>query len=64
LKELNDENNKQPKKYIVSFTAPTSFWYLRNFDLKAVNYVNFVNIMLYEYIMFAPYDFLNELELC
>ncbi|KAK8093699.1 Glycosyl hydrolases family 18 protein, partial [Apiospora hydei] len=48
LKELEDENKKQPKKYIVSFTAPTSFWYLRHFDLKAVDHVDFVNVMSYD----------------
>ncbi|KAJ1326789.1 chitinase [Microdochium nivale] len=48
LKELDDENKKQPKKYIVSFTAPTSFWYLRHFDLKAIDYTDFVNVMSYD----------------
>ncbi|OTB14128.1 glycoside hydrolase family 18 protein [Daldinia sp. EC12] len=48
LKELDDENNKQPIKYIVSFTIPTSYWYLRHFDLKAVDHVDFVNVMSYD----------------
>ncbi|KDN71453.1 putative oviduct-specific glycoprotein [Colletotrichum sublineola] len=48
LKELQDENNKQPTKYIVSFTAPTSFWYLRHFDLKAIDHIDFVNVMSYD----------------
>lgn len=48
LKELDDENNKQPNKYVVSFTAPTSYWYLRHFDLKAVDHVDFINVMSYE----------------
>ncbi|KAH9209045.1 oviduct-specific glycoprotein [Leptodontidium sp. 2 PMI_412] len=48
LKELDDENKKQPKKYIVSFTAPTSFWYLRHFDLKAIDHIDFVNVMSYD----------------
>ncbi|KAK4200452.1 killer toxin subunits alpha/beta [Triangularia verruculosa] len=48
LKQLDDENKKQPVKYIVSFTAPTSYWYLRHFDLKAVNYVDFINVMSYD----------------
>jgi chitinase len=51
LKELDEENNKQPKKYIVSYTAPTSFWYLRHFDLKSVDYVDFINVMSYEYVL-------------
>jgi chitinase len=48
LKELNDYNKKQPTHYTVSFTAPTSYWYLRHFDLKAVDYVDFINVMSYE----------------
>lgn len=48
LKELDEENNKQPVDYIVSFTVPTSYWYLQHFDLKAVDYVNYVNVMSYE----------------
>ncbi|GKT49647.1 chitotriosidase-1 [Colletotrichum spaethianum] len=57
LKELDDENNKQPTKYIVSFTAPTSFWYLRHFDLKAIDHVDFVNVMSYDRA-----DFSNSLH--
>ncbi|CAG8971988.1 hypothetical protein HYALB_00003326 [Hymenoscyphus albidus] len=48
LKELDDANNKQPVKYVVSFTVPTSFWYLRHFDLKAVDHVDFINVMSYD----------------
>ncbi|KAK0670020.1 putative glycosyl hydrolases family 18 protein [Cercophora samala] len=48
LKELDDINKDQPRKFIVSFTIPTSYWYLRHFDLKAIDYVDFVNIMSYD----------------
>ncbi|KAF7510841.1 hypothetical protein GJ744_005941 [Endocarpon pusillum] len=48
LKELDDANKQQPMHYTVSFTVPTSFWYLRHFDLKAVDYVDFVNVMSYD----------------
>lgn len=48
LKELDEINDQQPEKYVVSFTVPTSYWYLRWFDLKAVDYVDFVNIMSYD----------------
>lgn len=48
LKELDEVNKKQPIKYVVSFTAPSSYWYLRHFDLKAVDYVTFINVMSYE----------------
>ncbi|KAG7115614.1 Chitotriosidase-1 like protein [Verticillium longisporum] len=48
LKELEEANKKQPKRYIVSYTAPTSFWYLRHFDLKSIEYVDFINVMSYD----------------
>ncbi|KAF1922183.1 glycoside hydrolase family 18 protein, partial [Didymella exigua CBS 183.55] len=48
LKELDEENKKQPNKYIVSYTVPTSFWYLRHFDLKSIEYTDFVNVMSYD----------------
>ncbi|KAF2416681.1 hypothetical protein EJ08DRAFT_666620 [Tothia fuscella] len=35
-------------EYVVSFTIPTSYWYLRHFDLAAVDHVDFVNIMSYD----------------
>ncbi|KAI0443525.1 carbohydrate-binding module family 18 [Xylaria telfairii] len=48
LKELDEVNKQQAEKYVVSFTAPTSYWYLRWFDLKAVDYVDWVNVMSYD----------------
>ncbi|KFY45856.1 hypothetical protein V494_00722 [Pseudogymnoascus sp. VKM F-4513 (FW-928)] len=48
LKELDNANKKQPVKYVVSFTLPTSYWYMRHFDLKAVDHVDFVNVMSYD----------------
>ncbi|KAK3347619.1 glycosyl hydrolases family 18-domain-containing protein [Neurospora tetraspora] len=48
LKELDAANKKQPVKYVVSFTLPTSYWYMRHFDLKAVDHVDFVNVMSYD----------------
>ncbi|KAI1180783.1 carbohydrate-binding module family 18 [Nemania sp. FL0916] len=48
LKELDDVNKQQPEKYIVSFTVPTSYWYLRWFDLKAIDHVDWVNVMSYD----------------
>ncbi|KAF6825037.1 glycosyl hydrolases family 18 protein [Colletotrichum musicola] len=48
LQEFDNANKKQPVKYIVSFTAPFSYWYLRHFDLKAVDYVDFINVMTYD----------------
>ncbi|KAF2261303.1 hypothetical protein CC78DRAFT_535764 [Lojkania enalia] len=37
LSELHSAIAREPVKYLVSFTVPTSFWYLRWFDLKAVD---------------------------
>ncbi|KAI0203159.1 carbohydrate-binding module family 18 [Astrocystis sublimbata] len=48
LKELDEVNKQQPEKYVVSFTVPTSYWYLRWFDLKAIDHVDFVNVMSYD----------------
>ncbi|KAG4435143.1 hypothetical protein IFR05_009375 [Cadophora sp. M221] len=49
LKELQDRIANEPTKYIVSFTAPTSYWYLRHFDLEeSVKHVDFVNVMSYD----------------
>jgi chitinase len=48
LKELDDVNNQQPEKYVVSFTVPTSYWYLRWFDLSAVKHVDYINVMSYD----------------
>lgn len=46
LKELRAAIENQPSKYVVSFTAPTSYWYLRHFDIKnMMEYVDFANIM-------------------
>lgn len=46
LEELKAAIKEQPLEYVVSFTTPTSFWYLRHFDLKASTAaVDFVNIM-------------------
>ncbi|KAL3439807.1 hypothetical protein BJX65DRAFT_68290 [Aspergillus insuetus] len=37
------------KGFEISFTAPTSYWYLRNFDLKATaEAVDYVNVMSYD----------------
>ncbi|KAM7212522.1 putative glycosyl hydrolases family 18 protein [Rhypophila decipiens] len=48
LKELDEANRQQPYKYVVSFTIPTSYWYLRHFDLNLWDYVDFVNVMSYD----------------
>jgi chitinase len=48
LKELKEAISKQPIEYTVSFTAPTSYWYMRWFDLDAVNYIDWINVMSYD----------------
>ncbi|KAF8457846.1 glycosyl hydrolases family 18-domain-containing protein [Kalaharituber pfeilii] len=48
LKELREALDKEPLDYVVSFTVPTSYWYLRHFDLASVKYVDWVNVMSYD----------------
>lgn len=47
--ELQAAIEKEPIKYVVSFTAPSSYWYLKHFDLTAMmDYVDWVNVMTYD----------------
>ncbi|KAF3901764.1 Chitotriosidase-1 [Arthrobotrys entomopaga] len=49
MKETNDAFKAHPKKFGLSFTAPTSFWYLRWFDLENIHpHVDFINVMSYD----------------
>ncbi|MCJ1355899.1 MAG: hypothetical protein MMC33_005891 [Icmadophila ericetorum] len=49
FKELQAAIANEPQNYIVSFTAPTSYWYLRHFDLKnMMQYVDFANVLSYD----------------
>ncbi len=49
LKELREAISGYRTKYEVSFTAPTSYWYLRHFDLReTMKHVDFVNVMSYD----------------
>ncbi|TFK66092.1 hypothetical protein BDN72DRAFT_162975 [Pluteus cervinus] len=49
LKELQEAIQGQPVKYVVSFTAPTSYWYLRWFDIEEMTkHLDFVNVMSYD----------------
>ncbi|RFU36258.1 hypothetical protein B7463_g71, partial [Scytalidium lignicola] len=46
LKELRTTIKNSGQSYIVTFTAPTSYWYLQHFDLKAMTtYVDWINLM-------------------
>ncbi|KAF3913832.1 Chitotriosidase-1 [Orbilia brochopaga] len=51
--KLSSENNKSSvislQQFGLSFTAPTSFWYLRWFDLEKIHpNVDFINVMSYD----------------
>ncbi|KAJ9384090.1 CAZyme family GH18 [Paecilomyces variotii] len=49
LQELCTAIDACGKDYIVTFTAPTSYWYLQNFDMTGmVPYVDWVNMMSYD----------------
>ncbi|KAF9631827.1 putative glycosyl hydrolases family 18 protein [Lasiodiplodia theobromae] len=50
LKELKQAIAKDPADYLVSFTAPTSYWYLRHFTHLAeyMDHVDWVNVMTYD----------------
>lgn len=49
LKEMREAINRSGRSYIVTFTAPTSYWYLRNFDIKGMEpYVDWINVMSYD----------------
>ncbi|EED18783.1 bacteriodes thetaiotaomicron symbiotic chitinase, putative [Talaromyces stipitatus ATCC 10500] len=49
LQELRAAINTAGKDYILTFTAPTSYWYLQNFDLaNMIPYVDWVNLMSYD----------------
>lgn len=49
LRELQAAIASSGTSYIVTFTAPTSYWYLRHFDLKNMEkYVDWINLMSYD----------------
>ncbi|KAJ8128780.1 hypothetical protein O1611_g4852 [Lasiodiplodia mahajangana] len=49
LKELRNAIGSSGRDYLITFTAPTSYWYLRHFDLKnMMDYVDWVNLMSYD----------------
>ena len=49
MQEIRAAFNGQPRKKYLSFTAPTSYWYLRWFDIgKMVDAADYVNFMTYD----------------
>ncbi|KAJ5426042.1 hypothetical protein N7465_001112 [Penicillium sp. CMV-2018d] len=49
LKTMREVFDKSGSDYGLTFTAPSSYWYLRWFDLKKmVKYVSWINVMTYD----------------
>ncbi|RYP44871.1 hypothetical protein DL768_008713 [Monosporascus sp. mg162] len=49
LQELRTAIDESDRSYLVTFTAPSSYWYLRHFDLKGMTqYVDWINLMSYD----------------
>ncbi|KAL6910196.1 glycosyl hydrolases family 18 domain-containing protein [Trichoderma evansii] len=49
LKELRAAITSSGHNYTVTFTAPTSYWHLRHFDIKNMaSYVDWINLMSYD----------------
>ncbi|KAJ4152982.1 hypothetical protein LMH87_009497 [Akanthomyces muscarius] len=49
LKELRAAIDASGHKYLVTFTAPSSYWYLRHFRLDLMEpYVDWINLMSYD----------------
>ncbi|CAG7982286.1 unnamed protein product [Penicillium salamii] len=49
LKELKAVISASGRDYLVTFTSPISYWYLRHFDLKAMaDNVDWINLMAYD----------------
>ncbi|KAF5244294.1 hypothetical protein FANTH_7804 [Fusarium anthophilum] len=49
LKELRQAITASGRNYITTFTAPTSYWYLRHFDIKNMSeQVDWINLMSYD----------------
>ncbi|KAG5798604.1 hypothetical protein H9Q69_002344 [Fusarium xylarioides] len=49
LKELREAFATSGRDYISTFTAPTSYWYLRHFDIKNMSeHVDWINLMSYD----------------
>jgi chitinase len=49
LKDVKQAFDADPRQYGLSFTAPTSYWYLRWFKIEKLwRYVNWINLMTYD----------------
>ena len=48
-KLLKEMKQAMGRRYIVTFTAPTSYWYLRHFDIKSsAGAADWINLMSYD----------------
>ncbi|KAI0818343.1 carbohydrate-binding module family 18 [Xylaria sp. FL0064] len=48
LFELELVNRSLIKRILVSFTTPTSYWYLQHFSLSSIQWVDWTNLMSYD----------------
>jgi len=49
LKELRAAVTADSHGYIITFTAPTTYWYLQHFDITAMSqYADWINLMAYD----------------
>lgn len=49
LKDVKEAFDGDPRQFGLSFTAPTSYWYLRWFKIEQLwRYVNWINLMTYD----------------
>ncbi|KAH7038273.1 glycosyl hydrolases family 18-domain-containing protein [Microdochium trichocladiopsis] len=49
LKDMRTHFDDQTERWGISFAAPTSYWYLRWFDIENMaRYVNWINVMSYD----------------
>lgn len=49
LKELRAAIRSRSQSYLITYTAPSSYWYLRHFDIKGMSsYVDWINLMSYD----------------
>lgn len=49
VKELREAIDASGHDYLVTYTAPTSYWYLRHFDVPGMSkYVDWINLMSYD----------------
>lgn len=49
FREMREAFDNDPHHYGLTYTIPTSYWYLRWFDVRALNeYADWTNVMSYD----------------